>query len=119
MDYKEKKLSKIQLETFKFSVTEIVATLEKDQYVKVGKEYEKLFQLSKDLICIAGTDGYFKRLNPAFEALLGWSINDLSKTSFFEFVHPDDLTSTQEEIQRLATGETTVNFTHRFKAKTG
>ena len=119
MDYRAKELSQKQEDTFTFLAKEIIAIIEKEQFVKENNEYEKLFQISNDLICVAGTNGYFKKLNPAFEFLLGWSINDLLKSSFFDFIHPEDLKTTQKEIQKLAAGENTVNFTHRFRAKNG
>lgn len=83
------------------------------------KNFESLFELSNDLICIAGTDGFFRKVNPAFEKILGWDKKVLLNTSFFELVHPEDLKSTQNEIQRLADGLNTINFTHRFKVKNG
>ena len=33
---------------------------------KVEKEQGRILNLSRDLICIAGIDGYFKYLNPAW-----------------------------------------------------
>jgi PAS domain S-box-containing protein len=83
------------------------------------KNFENLFELSNDLICIAGTDGFFKKVNPAFEKVLGWDQSVLLTTSFFDLVHPDDLLKTQEEITRLAKGINTINFTHRFLTKNG
>ncbi|WP_077921020.1 PAS domain S-box protein [Spirosoma sp. 209] len=78
-----------------------------------------LFTLSNDLICVAGTDGYFKRLNPAFSHILGWDEAYLLQTSFADLVHPDDVQSTQQEINRLAAGNPTVNFSHRFRCQDG
>lgn len=83
------------------------------------KNFENLFELSNDLICIAGTDGFFKKVNPAFEKVLGWDRSVLLTTSFFDLVHPDDLLKTQEEITRLAKGINTINFTHRLLTKNG
>jgi len=75
---------------------------------------EKLFNLTNDLICIAGTDGFLKKVNPSFSRILGWSSDTLLSRSFFEMVHPDDLEKTKLEIEKLASGEPTINFTHRF-----
>jgi len=80
---------------------------------------ENLFTLSNDLICIAGTDGFFKRINPAFSKVLGWNADFLLETSFFELVHPDDLELTRQQIRHLADGEPTINFAHRFRCKDG
>jgi PAS domain S-box-containing protein len=55
----------------------------------------------------------------AFEKILGWDNKTLLTTSFFDLVHPDDIQITQKEIQSLAEGKNTINFTHRFRAKNG
>lgn len=81
--------------------------------------FENLFTLSNDLIFVAGTDGYLKKINPAFGHVLGWDESYLLSTSFFELVHPDDQLATQQEISQLATGNTTTNFTHRFRCQDG
>ena len=39
---------------------------------KPGTELEEFFDLSIDLLCIVGFDGYFKRVNPSFERTLGY-----------------------------------------------
>jgi len=83
------------------------------------RNFESLFQLSNDLICVAGINGFFKKVNPAFEKVLGWDKETLLSTSFFELVHPDDLDITREQIDRLAAGLNTINFTHRFRVRHG
>ena len=83
------------------------------------KYFERLFQLSNDLICIAGADGYFRQINPAFEQLLGWDEKFLLKTSFFELTHPDDLEETYEQFSKLSSGIPGINFTQRFRQKSG
>ncbi|QMW04457.1 PAS domain S-box protein [Spirosoma foliorum] len=79
--------------------------------------FENLFTLSNDLIFVAGIDGYLKKINPAFQQLLGWDERYLLSTSFFELVHPDDRLATEQEISQLAAGNTAINFTHRFRCK--
>lgn len=83
------------------------------------EQLQKLFELSNDLLCIAGTDGYFKRVNPAFTKILGWDEDTLLNTSFFHLVHPEDIKTTQLEIQKLTQGLNTINFNHRFRCKDG
>lgn len=88
-------------------------------YERQLAQSERLFQLSLDLLCIAGTDGYFRRLNPAFEKTLGYTPEELKSRPFTDFVHPDDLAATFAETDKLARGEPTINFQNRYRCKDG
>jgi PAS domain S-box-containing protein len=83
------------------------------------KEFRHFFDVSIDLMCIAGTDGYFRRTNPAFEKELGWSQQELEERPFLDFVHPDDLAKTQDEVAKLAEGIPTISFENRYQCKDG
>jgi PAS domain S-box-containing protein len=81
--------------------------------------YKHLFMASRDLACIAGTDGFFKMVNPAFESVLGYSQTELVSQQFLVFVHPDDYENTVQEIEKLRSGETIINFENRYHTKSG
>ena len=82
-------------------------------------ELELLFRLSLEMLCIAGADGYFKRVNPAFERTLGYRADELLARPFFEFVHADDLQKTRDELAKLAAGMLSVHFQNRYRRKDG
>jgi PAS domain S-box-containing protein len=92
---------------------------ELEQRMAQLKEFRKFFDVSIDLMCIAGTDGFFKRTNPAFERVLGWSEEELLEHPFFALVHPDDIERTEREVARLAEGIPTISFENRFRCKDG
>ncbi|HEU5143296.1 MAG TPA: diguanylate cyclase [Solirubrobacterales bacterium] len=77
------------------------------------------FELSQDMICTADFNGYFTRVNPAFERTLGYSEEDLLGRPFLDFVHPDDRERTEEEAAALAQGTNTIHFQNRYFDKEG
>ncbi len=67
-------------------------------------ERDRFFTVSLDMLCIAGTNGYFKRLNPAFEQVLGFSPLEMCSRPILDFVHPDDVQRTTDEIEKQSKG---------------
>lgn len=83
------------------------------------QELDHFFTLSLDMLCIASTDGYFKRLSPAFESILGYTLDEMLMTPFIDFVHPDDVSATMSEVMKLAHGVPTIHFENRYRTKSG
>ncbi len=93
--------------------TAVFATLHQRRR-QAERELESIFNLSLDMLCIAGKDGFFKRVNPAFERTLGYTSEELLSRPFFYFVHPDDRTVTQEVQDSLVRGNEVVQFENRY-----
>ncbi|MGH9703782.1 MAG: histidine kinase dimerization/phospho-acceptor domain-containing protein, partial [Candidatus Acidiferrales bacterium] len=83
------------------------------------EELEHLFTLSLDLLCLADFEGVFRRLNPAWEETLGYSVDELLNRPYFDFIHPDDQAATLVEAARLNSGARSVLFENRYRCKDG
>ena len=83
------------------------------------EELNGFFRLSLDLLAVADFEGRFKRLNPAWEKVLGWRRDQLLARPYLDFVHPDDRESTAREAAGLSSGAETVSFTNRYLCADG
>ena len=86
---------------------------------KAQADLDRLFNLSSDLIAVQDFDGRFMRVNPAAEAILGYSEEELLERPSLDFVHPDDRAKTAAEIAKLSEGVTTLSFENRYVRKDG
>ena len=86
---------------------------------KPEKVYKHFFDSSDDMLCIAGLDGYFKLINPAFERMLGYSREELFSKPFYEFVHPDDREENISEVRGISEGGKLTFCDHRYICKDG
>ncbi len=82
-------------------------------------DLEYFFELSPDLICIAGYDGYFKKINPAVSKTLGYTDEELKSQPIDTFVHPDDREITSKSRQSVREDEPLINFQNRYLTKNG
>ena len=83
------------------------------------EDRQRVFELSLDMLCIAGFDGWFIKLNPAWTATLGWSEEDLMSRPWLDLVHPDDLEHSIEVIAKLMGDEPAFRFENRCQCKDG
>jgi len=86
---------------------------------QIQQDLSRIFNVTADIICLAGFDGYFKKVNPTMSKLLEYTEDELLKTPIMDVTHPDDRRPTAEELQRLIDGHPTHNFENRYLTKTG
>jgi PAS domain S-box-containing protein len=84
-----------------------------------AEELGKYFESALDLLCIADTDGYFRRLNREWEKVLGYPLDELIGHRFLDFVHPDDREATREALAQLESQKEILNFTNRYRCRDG
>lgn len=80
---------------------------------------EGFFAISLDLLCCLDFNGYFDRLNPAWERTLGFTRDELMSRPFIEFVHPDDRERTLAQNRAVRAGEQALSFENRYVCKDG
>jgi diguanylate cyclase (GGDEF)-like protein/PAS domain S-box-containing protein len=83
-------------------------------------ERDRFFDMSPDMLSVIDADGRFRRVNRAWESVLGYPTGELVGRSFFDLVNPDDLDRTVEETQRhFGLGEPNLGFLNRYRHHDG
>ncbi len=91
----------------------------KIENVETDFDLEPFFTRSHDYLCIAGFDGYFRKVNPAFIKLMGYTREELFERPIYELVHPQDRQRTAETRARILEGIPLEHFQNRYITKTG
>lgn len=86
-----------------------------DQWV----DHRSFFELSSEMLCTAGFDGWFRATNDSFANALGYEGDELLAEPYVCFVHPEDRESTLAEAAKLAVGDDVLCFENRYRHKDG
>ena len=111
--------SQIEERTRTLSVANEALRTEIEERQHISAERDRFFNGSIDLMCVVSLDGFFLRVNPAFERTLRFSTDELLRRPFLEFVHPDDREATTNEIKSLSQGVNCENFENRYLCRDG
>lgn len=82
-------------------------------------QYDVFFDLTPDLVCIAGFDGYFKKVNPAVKQTLGYSYEELYSEPIHHFIYRDDKEKTANVRSEILKAIPLINFENRYVTKSG
>ncbi|WP_143960963.1 PAS domain S-box protein [Litoribacter populi] len=94
--------------------------LASDIYRKLAEtELNLFFDLSKDILAIAGYDGYVKKVNNAIYSIIGYTPEEMMEMPFESLIHPEDLDKTREFILQTKQNKSLAHFENRYKHKKG
>jgi PAS domain S-box-containing protein len=79
----------------------------------------RTWQVSPDLMGALNSKGYFETSNPAWNAILGWSEEEVAGMSIFELLHPDDIERTRLGFELTQQGQPAIRFPNRYRCKDG
>jgi PAS domain S-box-containing protein len=82
-------------------------------------DYQRFFELSPNLLCIADFNGYFKKVNQSVSDLLGYSFDELYSKPIDEFIHKDDVQTTREKRNELHNKIPLFELENRYITKNG
>ncbi|WP_235935695.1 ATP-binding protein [Devosia aurantiaca] len=83
------------------------------------RDHDRLWKISQELMLVADHEGRITSINPSATRILGYDPEHLTGRLLTDFIHPDDLASTEREIRRLSEGYTTLAFENRYRHADG
>jgi PAS domain S-box-containing protein len=86
---------------------------------RMQEQLDTFFNRSQDMHCLAGFDGFLKRVNPAWTRQLGYETAELLSRPLIELVHADDRPTFLENLARLGQGRDLTGIEVRCVAKNG
>lgn len=90
------------------------------QRITAQTELDRFFQVCVDMLCIAGIDGYYKRVNPAVQSILGYTEAEFMAQPSLNLIHPDDQAATLNiTIEQMEQNKPILSFQNRYRCKDG
>jgi PAS domain S-box-containing protein len=80
---------------------------------------KQIFDTSLDLILVTDWRGLFVRVSPSCKAILGYQPEEMVGHVGIDFIHPDDLEATRNEMRLARRGRDIRNFQTRYISKDG
>src|ERR1700722_5746811 len=117
-DITERHATEEALRRSEASLRELNADLER-RVIERAQARGLTWQLSPDLLGALNSKGYFETSNPAWEAVLGWSEEEVASMSIFELLHPDDAEHTRAGFELTLVGQPAIRFANRYRCKDG
>ncbi len=87
--------------------------------MRIEQQRDRFFALSSDMLSIAGFDGCFKQINPAWALALGWEEDEIVGKPWLDLVHPEDKAATIEAGIKAISGTEILKFENRYRCKDG
>ena len=97
---------------------DLAATLER-QVAERTAEYDRVWQHSRDLLVVIGTDGIFRSVSPAWQQVLGHAPEEIAGRSFRDFVVAADIELTAGALRTASSISDLTNFENRYRHKDG
>ena len=123
---------KEQLDSYIFYIKELIEVIsgiglknlkeiETSKQIKESEEqFRSIFELAPNGMLLVGIDGRFLQVNRSFCDMLGYSESELLSLTFREITHPEDLSRSNEWVNKLLDGEATIiDLEKRYIHKSG
>jgi PAS domain S-box-containing protein len=86
---------------------------------QLTRQLDQLFKYAPDIICIVGTDGFFKKVNPVALKILEYSEDELLSFPITTFLFPGKDGKTSSEKIDFNTGKPNYSFENRVVTQSG
>ncbi|MGH6958753.1 MAG: histidine kinase dimerization/phospho-acceptor domain-containing protein, partial [Caulobacteraceae bacterium] len=82
-------------------------------------DFATFFAVSLDLMVIRDDRLRIVKVNQAWEAALGYGMEELEGRSMLDFIHPEDVAASHDEMLRVRSERDVKDFTNRYRRRDG